>query len=93
VTAEAAGPADPAKPDRKGKYTIQISTFKTQKSADRHLNQLAEKGYDGFVIPSGSMLQVCVQAFENKLSAKQGLRALQKSGIAPPDAYIRMIPG
>jgi len=77
---------------QKGKYTIQIVTYKSQSTADRYIKKLTDKGLNGFVIPSGSFLQVCVNAYDSRNIAQQALRKLKSNGIAPPDAYIRMIP-
>jgi len=74
------------------KYTIQMVTYMKQAAADQLLEKLQAKGLEGFVIPSGNYLQVCVSAFEKRSEAKKLLTQLKSDGIAPPDAYIRMIP-
>jgi len=75
-----------------GKYTIQLITYMTQSAADRQISQLSNKGHRGFIVPSGKYLQVCVNAFESRQKAMQGLLTLRSQGIAPQDAYVRMIP-
>ncbi|MDD5216803.1 MAG: SPOR domain-containing protein [Candidatus Omnitrophica bacterium] len=74
---------------RKGKYTIQLVTYKTKPEADRLLKTLSQKGLEGFVVPSGPYLQVCVNAYENREEAKISLGKLKSQRIAPQDAYIR----
>lgn len=75
-----------------GKYTIQIVTYKTQKAAKKQIDELIAKGYQGFVIPSGSYHQVCVNTFDDRQTAKNVLKALQSKKLAPIDAYIRAMP-
>lgn len=75
------------KPD--GKYTIQVVTYNTQSAAERLISQLQVKGYEGFVIPSGQYLQVCVNAFQTQGEAKLLLSRLKSEGLAPNDAFIR----
>lgn len=74
-----------------GKYTIQVLTYKTESAATRQIQKLEEKGFDGFVIPSGEYYQVCANAFESKTTAKKTLESLQSSGLAPSDAFVRSI--
>lgn len=75
-----------------GKYTIQLATYKRQKDVDQQLARLKSKGLTGFVIPSGSYLQVCVNAFQTKQAAGKLLTDLKAEGLAPRDAYIRSMP-
>lgn len=75
-----------------GKYTIQIVTYKTQKAAKERIDALSVNGYKGFVIPSGSYHQVCVNTFEDRQAAKNVLESLQSKKLAPIDAYIRAMP-
>ena len=77
-------------PDKK--YTIQVITLTSQQAAERALEKFTEKGLQGFVIPSGKYLQVCVDSFESREKALESLRHLKMSGIAPPDAYVRPNP-
>jgi len=75
-----------------GKYTIQIITFKTQSAVDRTIKKLSEKGYQGFVILSGSFLQVCVNGFETRQEAGRALVELKNHQLATKDAYVRPLP-
>lgn len=75
-----------------GKYTIQLVTYKTQSQASQQLNKLKDKGFRGFTIPSGSFIQVCVNAFNDRNEAKRMLKELRSLGLAPQDAYIRLMP-
>ena len=75
-----------------GRYTIQTITFKTQSAVDREIRKLAEKGYQGFVLPSGSFLQVCVNGFESRQEASQTLAELKAHRLAAHDAYVRPLP-
>ncbi|MDP3919566.1 MAG: SPOR domain-containing protein [Candidatus Omnitrophota bacterium] len=81
--------ADETQAKPHGKYTIQIVTYKSQQSVDQQVQKLASKGYQGFVIPSGKYLQVCVNAFNERREAMSALRDLQLHGLAPPDAFVR----
>lgn len=74
------------------KYTIQVITLTSQRAAEVALKKFAEKGLQGFVIPSGKYLQVCVASFESREKALESLRHLKMSGMAPPDAYVRPNP-
>ena len=75
-----------------GKYTIQSVTYTAQTAAEKYLKKLQAKGHQGFIIPSGKYLQVCVDAYESRQQASDVLRRLKTSGIIPKDAYIRTIP-
>jgi len=75
------------KPD--GKYTVQVVTYNTQSAAEQLISKLQVKGYEGFVIPSGQYLQVCVNAFQTQGEAKLLLSRLKSEGLAPNDAFIR----
>ncbi|HTL48611.1 MAG TPA: SPOR domain-containing protein [Verrucomicrobiae bacterium] len=86
----AAASAPAAKPD--GKYTIQVVTYKSQSQAQKHIEKLATKGYQGFVIPSGKSLQVCVNAFESRSAATSLLKNLKVQNLVPQDAYVRNMP-
>lgn len=92
----ARAPGKPAKGEREpypaGKYTIQLVTYKTQSAAGREIRRLSEKGRKGFVIPSGSYLQVCMDGFESREQAGQVLEELKSQRIAPSDAFVRLIP-
>lgn len=75
-----------------GKYTIQLITFKSQSAVDREIKKLSEKGYQGFVIPSGSFLQVCVNGFQTRQEANRILSELKSRQLAAKDAYVRPLP-
>lgn len=72
-----------------GKYTIQMITFVSQIQAQKEIKKLADKGYQGFIIPSGKHYQVCVNAFESRQRASEILKELKTQGFAPRDAYVR----
>ncbi len=78
------------KPD--GSYTIQLVTYKEESLAQKKVQALASQGLEGFLIPSGSYYQVCVNGFAKRQEASQNLIRLKSKGIAPRDAYVRMIP-
>lgn len=80
----------PAKPA--GPFTIQLVTYKEEALAHKKIESLQAKGLEGFLIPSGSYYQVCVNGFQKRQEAALSLTKLKSEGIAPKDAYIRMIP-
>ncbi len=95
--APAAGRAIPAVIDLKnqaenGKYTIQLVTYLTRQSAEQQIQRLKNQGLEGFVVPRGQYLLVCVNAFETRNEASRLLTELKSKGIAPSDAYIRAFP-
>jgi len=75
-----------------GNYTIQMITYVTESAANRQLHALSKRGYQGFVIPSGKYLQICVNSFDSRQKAAQTLISLRNLGIVPQDAYVRTIP-
>jgi len=76
----------------RGMYTIQVITFKSPSAAAREIGRYAEKGRRGFVIPSGSFHQVCIDRYETREKANQVLKELKGEGLAPHDAYVRPMP-
>lgn len=79
-----------ATPD--GSFTIQLATYKAESIAQKKIESLSKQGLEGFLIPSGSYYQVCVNGFSKKVEASQSLTRLKSKGIAPRDAYVRAIP-
>lgn len=75
-----------------GPFTIQLVTYKEESLAHKKVESLQAKGLEGFLIPSGAYYQVCVNGFQKRQEAAQSLTKLKSQGIAPKDAYIRMIP-
>ena len=51
-------------------YTIQVASFKLEKSARREAARLKNAGHDTFVIPKGSYSIVCVGRFVQREEAK-----------------------
>ncbi|MBI1978049.1 MAG: SPOR domain-containing protein [Candidatus Omnitrophica bacterium] len=75
----------------KGKlYTVQLVTYNNKQLAQREIERLKSKGFEGFVIPSGSYFQVCVNYFESRTKARDFLNGFSDSGRCP-DAYIRPV--
>lgn len=75
-----------------GRYTIQLITFKSRSRAEKEVERLQKMGYQSFVIPSGKFFQVCVEAFESSVEAREKLGRLQSKGFASSDAFIRPSP-
>lgn len=75
-----------------GSFTIQLATYRAESIAQKRIEALTSQGLEGFLIPSGSYYQVCVNGFSKKIEATQSLTRLKSKGIAPRDAYVRMIP-
>jgi|GEM_PF-1404537 len=75
-----------------GKFTIQLVTLNSRELANDQINKLAKSGYKAFMIPSGKMIQICVNSFEKRAAALTFLKDLKQKGLAPSDAYIRNIP-
>lgn len=71
------------------KYTIQLITYTSRSRAEQEVKHLKDSGYEGFIIPGGKFLQVCVDGFENMNDARKKLMGLKRAGFASPDAYIR----
>ena len=83
---------DPKAQAENGKYTIQLVTYLTRQSAEQQIQRLKNQGLEGFVVPRGQYLLVCVNAFETRHEASRLLSELKSKGIAPSDAYIRAFP-
>lgn len=73
-----------------GNYTVQLVTYDNQSLAEKEINRLKSKGYEGFIIPSGHYYQVCANYFDTKSKAHSDLEALKQTGRYP-DAYIRPV--
>ena len=74
----------------KGRYTVQLVTYNNEQLAEREVRRLVSKGHEGFVIPSGSHFQVCVNYFETRTKAVYFLNRFPDSARYP-DAYIRPV--
>lgn len=98
VPASSTSPASDALPQGsalkagKGKYTIQLATFKTQPEADRFIQKLTAQGYRGFSDTQGKFRVVFANDFESKAVASSVLKDLISKGLAPKDAYVRNMP-
>lgn len=75
----------------KGKYTIQIITFKSKQAAEKEIKRLAGIGQQGFILPKGKYLHVCIAAFNSAKKASEVLGELKANGLVPKDAYVRPI--
>ena len=75
----------------KGKYTIQMVTFTAEKDVERVMKKLTEAGHQGFVLPNGRYLQVCVESFDSRHKASRLLGELKSRRIVPQDAYVRFV--
>ncbi len=82
---------DAVEPVSKGKYLIQTVTFTSKATAEKHLQKLTAKGYQGLIIAKGKFQQVCVSGFETRQKANQAMVRLKNEGLAPKDAYIRPV--
>ena len=76
----------------KGKFTIQLVTYRTQAEADKLIDKLAAEGYRGFSMTQGSYRLVFVNDFETRSIASTTLAELKGKGLAPADAYVRNMP-
>ena len=76
-----------------GHYTIQLIAFTSQRLAEKKVEDLKKKGYQGFIIPRGKFFQVCADAFQNMDEAREKLIQLRAEGFAAADAYIRPLSG
>lgn len=74
-----------------GRYLIQTVTFTSKASAEKHLNSLKAKGYQGMIIARGKFQQVCIGGYETRQKAAQVMAKLKSQGLAPKDAYIRPV--
>lgn len=62
----------------KGVFTVQVASYKTEKTAGREAQNLKQKGYrDVYVIPKGSYVIVCVGNFSSKADASAYTRKLK----------------
>lgn len=75
----------------KGKYAVQTVTMTSKATAQKQLAKLAEKGYQGKIVPRGKFFEICVTGYESKDQAVQALGELKAQGLAPKDAYIRTL--
>lgn len=85
-------PPSPVSAFPAGSYTIQTVTYKYMSAADRQMKKLERMGHHAFVIPSGDLLQVCVDGFESRQQASKTLRLLKVQGVIAQDAFVRPIP-
>lgn len=76
----------------KGGYTIQLITFLAKEPAHQEIDKLSKKGLEGFIIPKGKYLHVCVNRFASVKQANIALTTFKSQGIVPRDAYVRNIP-
>ena len=61
-----------------GSYTVQVATYKSQKSAQHEAQNLKQKGYrEVYVLPKGSFVIVCVGSFPTKSDASTFTRQLK----------------
>ncbi len=61
-----------------GPYTVQVASYKSQKTAKREADSLKQKGYrDVYVLPKGSFVIVCVGSFSKKAEATSFTRQLK----------------
>ena len=75
---------------KQGNYTIQLVTYMSEDLAAREIDHLKSKGYEGFVIPSGSYFQVCANYFNDRSKAKTSLKQLLELGRYP-GAFVRPV--
>lgn len=75
----------------KGRYTIQLVTYKSEQRAEQQVARLNEQGYRAFIIPSGEYYQVCVERLQTKEIARTVKMQLQRETGKYGDAYIRMV--
>ncbi|MBF0388155.1 MAG: SPOR domain-containing protein [Candidatus Omnitrophica bacterium] len=52
-----------------GGYTVQLASYKTEKSAQKEAQALLKKGFKAFVLPKGEHLVLCVGNFQKKEEA------------------------
>lgn len=91
IPASVQAPKVDAKGKMKGKYAVQTVTFTSKAMAQKQLEKLAQKGYQGVIVARGKFLQICVTGFESKDQATQAMGQLKAEGLAPKDAYIRTL--
>lgn len=73
-----------------GKYTIQFATYTSKLKVERQITKLKERGLQGFIIPSGKYMQLCVNAFQDRSEAASKLSKLKSNGTVPSDAFVRI---
>ena len=64
-----------------GRFTIQVATFNSKMRAEQEIKKLQEKGYHGFIIPGRKIYQVCVEMFEDVITAREKLAQLKSEGF------------
>jgi len=52
-----------------GGFTVQVASYKTEKSAQKEVQALLKKGYKAFVLPRGQHVILCVGNFQKKEDA------------------------
>ncbi|MBN1493959.1 MAG: SPOR domain-containing protein [Candidatus Omnitrophica bacterium] len=71
-------------------WTVQIITYVNTTFAKEELRKTEEKGYEGFILPSGKYYQICVGMFATKAEAANLLDKFKKEKDYS-DAYIRKV--
>jgi hypothetical protein len=74
----------------KADFTLQLVTYTNEALAFKEVQRLNGKGFESFVIPSGSFLQICVNYFASKDAARSMLDRVRATGRYP-DAFIRPV--
>jgi len=74
-------------------YTIQLATFSKQETAHREVDNLASKGYEGFVRENGRFFEVCVFRFKERQLARKKLDDLMRFGFRDTyrDAFVKRV--
>ncbi len=80
----------PSELKKLGNFTVQLVTYDSKTMADKEIDRLKSKGYEGFIIPSGRFFQVCANYFDDKSKARSHLEELKQTGRYP-GAYVRPV--
>jgi cell division protein FtsN len=71
---------------KKGKYAIQVVSFKNEARAKKKIEEFKEDGFDAFIIPAENWFQICVGRYATTEEAKTDLNRLKADY---KDCFIR----
>ena len=81
-------PEEASQEEPPAKYTIQVASFKTEKSARREADKLQQQGVSTSLLNKGNYVCVCVGRFNEKQAAVVSLKELKETY---QDCFIRRL--
>ena len=81
--AEAGSSGAVESPATSGRYSLQVSAFRTRAQAERYVAQLKKKGIEAYAVAgavrnNGQWFKVCVGSFPNRIQAIAAIEGMKK---------------